>query len=615
MGVISDSNFHMRKNRLDKMLDEATRCSRAGKIEAAVALWRDIIPHTKVPSRENKHARVTAGRDLAKLERLDDSNAIYDGVIADYEDDFAVFHHAAQVAFASNQRERSERLFREICLRWSDNPKGYSGLAKTLARRGAYSEASVILMVALSAVKARDELASECADILHELNEHETALRLLEKTPERVRSALHWHQYFRHLSAAGRHDDELTAMKRYFENGVESAQSPASTDGVRFASILYRRGEVKAKGLRAEDANWVRVNEAYSESIAGQQPFQPEPGRHRVAVCISGQLRGFDLAYPTIKKFMIDDLQADVFISTWRRRGIKMSGFHANLQTYFHDHFVNSVPLEYYGNNFLRKFPSIEDVMVELGESDLVTDDALSRLYPDAEIFIADEDEFENRIAERFSSNAKLFRARIPRNQIKMYYHIWKSNQMKCKAERRLGRRYDLVVRIRPDKELRSDMVSHAPLYPFEIFADKVKHRDSIGDRIAYGTSAAMDIYSDIWQRALDWEKGALPNGFRRNIAPHTFMFDHLWTAGLGIRAMPPQLLGPDRSAKVPPPRLAEAVIHDLSQEKNLSERDRAIGQAALNDAVLYIKAREGDVAAEDYIQKWKTVAPDFKLQ
>src|SRR5262249_8363825 len=49
----------------------------------------------------------------------------------------------------------------------------------------------------------------------------------------------------------------------------------------------------------------------------------PPPKRLRIAVCVSGQLRGFRTAFPTWQALGLDGHDVTYFVHTWRNIGIK----------------------------------------------------------------------------------------------------------------------------------------------------------------------------------------------------------------------------------------------------------------------------------------------------
>ena len=164
---------------------------------------------------------------------------------------------------------------------------------------------------------------------------------------------------------------------------------------------------------------------------------------HRIAICISGQVRDFEQTYPLLKKNMIDVLKPDIFC--------------------------------YMDGN----------------ESD-ETKDRFVSLYKPVRIVWCTK-QFEHTM--------------ITPNSDKMFYRIYKCNDLKKQYEQQRGNKYDAVMRLRPD------MVFHYT-FPYHIIETVVNTHNTVYipqwylfnivnpahalyDIMAIGDSTSMDVYSD----------------------------------------------------------------------------------------------------------------------
>ena len=177
----------------------------------------------------------------------------------------------------------------------------------------------------------------------------------------------------------------------------------------------------------------------------------------RTALCLSGQIRSFDLTKQNLLEHIIQPNNCDVFCHFWyKSTKEKYKVFYRNEDGKIVEHFDT----EAYGS---------------YGDENL--QDTIDFL--NAKLFLLEEPHFQ--------ANPK-----------SMFYSIWKCNQLKSNYELRHGFIYDVVVRARSDL-----IYSHAFEFPkCEENTIHVKNRPvpnkllSVNDWFAYGNSNSMDIYS-----------------------------------------------------------------------------------------------------------------------
>lgn len=152
----------------------------------------------------------------------------------------------------------------------------------------------------------------------------------------------------------------------------------------------------------------------------------------RIAVCVSGQLRGYKAALETLPVFGFADHDADLFVHTWRNTGQRfpapvhadrmLSGeFLRAYRTIFQNSWAEQIRSAYPNFSGLYEKRSI------------VTRENLCRDYKTDYVVVEDDND------EAFASLS---------NSQKMYYKV----QSCFRLAEAVGREYDLVVRIRPDK-------------------------------------------------------------------------------------------------------------------------------------------------------------------
>ncbi len=217
-----------------------------------------------------------------------------------------------------------------------------------------------------------------------------------------------------------------------------------------------------------------------------------EGKRLKIAIMVSGQMRGFQAAFDTWREiFSGHDL--DYFISTWKINGSSGKP----------DHLVNEQHRFYFGDfsdeisNLLDIEGSINlDAFIGLVKpSNNITKKDLREVYgKNAIIKIEDESELEFLVS----------------NPQKMYYKIESAYSMIEEPEK-----YDLLIRIRPDIVIQKRKEIGDFLYSVSMLPSKSKaictgygynfafYGFGIDDKFAVGTPELMGEYCKTWTRSI----------------------------------------------------------------------------------------------------------------
>ena len=220
----------------------------------------------------------------------------------------------------------------------------------------------------------------------------------------------------------------------------------------------------------------------------------------KIAICISGQMRGWYDAFMSWKKYMITDKNIEVtyFLHTWKDSGSSYP---------FPPKDERALPSEVFftyrdvWNHFgqedmLKRYPRFFGLWDD--EFNVITEEFLKEVF-DTDFVIVEDDSLEpfNQM-----SNAE-----------KMYYKIMKCQELldNCSAK------FDLVVRIRPDFELLDgNNIDWFKLYE-ECTKNNVIYCDayaryffpnigySIPDQLAIGTPQAIKSYSNAYEFTMDY--------------------------------------------------------------------------------------------------------------
>jgi Flp pilus assembly protein TadD len=319
-----------------------------------------------------------------------------------------------------------------------------------------------------------------------------------------------------------------------------------------------------------------------------------------IALCIFGQLRDDHIHFPSISK-LAAALEADVFISTWRRRGTKTSGVMNRDQIIrmFGIETGTALPAPLVGDTrFGEAVPAFEPTLLASFGSNEVTAEQLHASFPGAVVDIEDE------------VMALDFAAPVPsdRNSLRMLYKIWRCNELKRAAEKRRGSLYDIVVHIRPDIMPDLTFESFAPLLapdapPTVLIHGGTPTGTHLSDVMAVATSPVANTVSGLFGRAVmhparkwDFIHAELPRYLREH---------GITVGGVGLKAWVAEdyktsqprnrrhllaLLsaGQVNTGYLPRPESWQSVLHlvragaDLDDKRNRAAMERHIAQIDL---------------------------------
>ncbi|QDP51404.1 MAG: hypothetical protein GOVbin630_102 [Prokaryotic dsDNA virus sp.] len=218
----------------------------------------------------------------------------------------------------------------------------------------------------------------------------------------------------------------------------------------------------------------------------------------KTALCISGELRSYDMTYEELKTHIIEPLNADVFVYSWETiEGTTKRRSTANIY-----------------NDFL-----VDDVRHRKGRGEGAVRKSVTRLYAPRKIVLEKySPDYQNRIdnVERpqgLRNDPNL--ARWCKNDLSMFYTLYKCNELKKEAEKEDGEKYDLVIKARSD--IRYPDFKRMPLdaqlleKANTLFYWPKDHNEShvVSDKFAFSNSHIMDYYCSVFTHLTEyWEEG-----------------------------------------------------------------------------------------------------------
>lgn len=232
-----------------------------------------------------------------------------------------------------------------------------------------------------------------------------------------------------------------------------------------------------------------------------------------LCICVSGQIRDNNHSAFAALQSLVSQLhsaghETQLIFSVWSEVSRKLDGVInlKQLRKIFVADLVNLIPPTWYGRNLWKKLPAVYQYITENEERN--AGEFVQRYFPDAIVDVEDGDLMHLAFDQEVSDN----------NSIKMLYKIWRANEIKKGVERRRNKKFDFVVRVRPDFSL---LKISLDLPPGALAIPKAKaNHSTLEDTFAMGSSTALDYYSELFAKSISSEV--------RWRGIHSMLSDHL---------------------------------------------------------------------------------------
>lgn len=224
-----------------------------------------------------------------------------------------------------------------------------------------------------------------------------------------------------------------------------------------------------------------------------------EVRKPRLALCISGQLRGFKEAWPVTAK-AFERFDYDVFVTSWDN--FNVSTRRAQLSRYLPRLVLDGIPSFVTDINQFEHFLPNAYNFITRSKKEFSSDEII-------EIYNPKDYSFENEI--EFESRYKMYPGMSPYNslnQAKMYYGIYRSAYLANQYSKNNGIKYDLMVRLRHDASFRIlGDYDLSRLLDKNLLLTHSMHGDALGDRFFLSDPDTFKQVTDAWLD-LDKNKG-----------------------------------------------------------------------------------------------------------
>lgn len=304
----------------------------------------------------------------------------------------------------------------------------------------------------------------------------------------------------------------------------------------RFAHASADSSIVEAAGPNSLVSSYWGAGEAKQPDVFASRTVATRARRSpKIAICVSGQMRNFEGPAEFIEK-EFSGLDADIFVSTWSRRGVRGAHAlqHAQLKRLLPASFLDAVPISWLDRDGLvRAVPEIARLFSE-AEDGPIDAPVVQATYRAKAMDIEDDDEFLERFAGTIDQ---------PYNKWRMYYKIRRCFELAKLYSKANNVDYDLFVRVRPDYYLKKeDVVRWHDLDDDQVAADGV-YWYGAGDQLAIATKGAMDRFTSVWlkrEKYIGEAKRQLFAGapFLHFMETHKLLATHCWLEGLRVQSV-----------------------------------------------------------------------------
>jgi len=296
----------------------------------------------------------------------------------------------------------------------------------------------------------------------------------------------------------------------------------------------------------------------------------------RVALCVSGQLRGFRTARQTWSALGLDDHEIHTFVHVWAEVGRKLPAPGHSLRLFpraFSDAFSRHM-MRIGTDEFWSRYPTFRSLYEQ---KDIVSAEDIKSFYNTDAAVVESQTE-------------GIF---LDSNSARMHYKIQACNELIHKS----GVDFDLVVRIRPDKTFHhTEKLIDWPEHLKALLIEKFILVDDFpvflpaggygfGDQIAIGCQYDMDRYARTFALQSSNMGGSGLYGFPADHFPHTSLAFSCFYDGVlarSLREIVPTIGEPVDAEPIAMRTIVEAVMHDsLLRGFGHDEIDRDLIDAA----------------------------------
>jgi hypothetical protein len=332
---------------------------------------------------------------------------------------------------------------------------------------------------------------------------------------------------------------------------VEFASNVISArEKLRSASSTKRHSRL---GVRLFDnRNWQALQAAQSIARSRFPSNRNSKRKKKVAICVSGQLRGYSRAFRSWKGSLLREVDYDLFVHSWMAVGRSGAEPYRYVLPFEGKRFVEryrEVCQQIGFDEFKARYPILFQTLAETGR---ITEQQLSEFYGTPFVRLDDDT-----VAPYTNLS----------NQEKMHSKIESCFDMAMAS----GKEYDLVIRLRPDKSIKylgfrwgdvCDICHSAPTVFTDLKAGIHYTNLMMGDQFAIGARQPMEIYSSTFSRFPRLYKHGLLN-CSESFVGHASLAQVCWSHGIEMKKIPIRFGLLENPDSLSPAVIARCLNHD----------------------------------------------------
>ncbi len=320
------------------------------------------------------------------------------------------------------------------------------------------------------------------------------------------------------------HEDDLKAArslaKRFGKTGDALPPALAGIIGAGLGAVNLRDEKLYSKPSQARAA-------AKNRAVASLPFLAPLQRKPKVALCLSGQLRGYEATLASWRDRLFPQIEPSIHIHSWQEIGRSGAQPFRQVLPFEGKAFAEayrSVATALGFDEVQQKYPQL---FAKLAEGGRISEETLREVYKTDSVVL------ENDKHERFDNFS---------NQHKMHYKIHAADQLA-----RNGVDADLFMRIRPDlpiKDVGFDwarvlrLCKSGPLILAEKGFGVHYGRLMIGDQCGLATPETMALYANTWETAPSLAEQGLAQ-FPETFTGHISLAMTCWYSGATVDRLP----------------------------------------------------------------------------
>ena len=271
---------------------------------------------------------------------------------------------------------------------------------------------------------------------------------------------------------------------------------------------------------------------------------RPDRAAARVAVCISGQLRGFEEALPTIQKQLVERFNAVPFVSSWEQVGRAVGPHAGRDRRGLPRAFAAQLPADFNTALFYERFPSVREA---LAVSRRAARDDVLRLLPSAIVELENEEALRTLLPPELQADYAYY----------LFYKMHRVYRLVVDYEQTRGERFDVIIWVRPDLCIEALEMASLPEMQHAVGCWWFMEPAIAGDYFCFGNREEMHTFLGIWEQLQgNAFRPYLPSPSGGAVCGPLTIFEHLVANGLSVIGLPALqvLLRAELRNPVPPP-------------------------------------------------------------